>query len=57
MIVLIKNMIKLSLGMKMGIHQKIKIMLFAGLIRPYKGIDNLLNGTKKISLKKIKIVN
>ena len=37
---------KIKLRYENGHSPKDKIMLFAGLIRPYKGIDNLLNGTK-----------
>ena len=37
---------KISLRSKMGYSIDDKIILFSGLIRPYKGLDNLLNGAK-----------
>tara|TARA_B100001287_G_scaffold105103_1_gene88353 strand:- start:1248 stop:2378 length:1131 start_codon:yes stop_codon:yes gene_type:complete len=37
---------KIKIAKEMGFSSKDRIILFTGLIRPYKGVDNLLLGTK-----------
>ena len=51
------NFKKDTIKLEMGYNLNQKLILFFGLIRPYKGLDNLLNAVKNILLNnKIKLI-